>query len=24
VKRALGVSTNRNLKVVRALAAKWC
>lgn len=23
VKRALGVSTNRNVKVVRALAAKW-
>jgi uncharacterized protein (DUF1697 family) len=24
VKRALGVSTNRNVKVVRALADKWC
>lgn len=24
LKRALGVSTNRNVKVVHALAAKWC
>lgn len=24
VKRALGVSTNRNIKVVRALVEKWC
>jgi uncharacterized protein (DUF1697 family) len=24
VKRALGVSTNRNVKVVRALVEKWC
>lgn len=24
VKKALGVSTNRNVKVIRALAEKWC
>jgi hypothetical protein len=24
VEKALGVATNRNLRVIRALAEKWC